>query len=126
MNLFRKIVHTFIAAILLMATIGVTFNKHYCLGRLKSVAIYLHPPSCAQGEAEQMPCCEDTSQEFKIKETTRVAFDAQTILRQVAVINFTWTRFKSLFSDWGNFSFHYDSPPFPDVDYQVRHQVFLI
>ena len=75
MSLFRKIANIFLAVLLLVATTGVTLNKHYCMGRLKSVAVFVSANPCDNGMEDPMPCCKDTSEELKVDELTKASFD---------------------------------------------------
>lgn len=76
MILFKKIVNVFLVVLLLVATTGITLNKHYCMGRLKSVAVFEKANPCIDyGFEEPMPCCEDISEELKVDEITNSTFD---------------------------------------------------
>ena len=124
----KKIANVFLAVTLLTATTGFTLNKHYCMGRLKSVAVNVHADHCYEGEKEQMPCCEDVSEEFRLEEvmSSTFDFDSQPELYQLAIIS--WVLFDlsptHVASEQPQFQRH--SPPPPDTDYQVDHQVFQI
>lgn len=126
MILLRKIANLTLALILLVATTGITLSKHYCMGRLKSVAINEHAAHCFINESEQMPCCEDVEEELKIEEVTTASFDLdlQPDLYQIAAITFI------LFNDSPRHTIVKSSlgksPPLPDQDFQILHQTFLI
>ena len=129
MRIFKKISNLLLAVILLIATTGVTLNKHYCLGRLKSVAINEIASPCAgeKGEPIQMPCCEDVTQELKVEEITQVLFDfdGQPDLFELAFIRFFVLDEPILISEKASIPKHYSPPP-PEIDVQVDLQVFLI
>lgn len=128
MQVFKNIANTFLAITLLVATTGITLNKHYCMGRLKSVAVNEHAAHCFAGEEEQMPCCKDVSQELKVEEITTADFDfdANPSLYELAIINFVIVNRDGISSDVDKSHFRHYSPPLPDAEFQIAHQVFLI
>ena len=121
----NQILHSFLALVLLLATTGVTLNKHYCMGRLKSVAINEVAKQC--GEGEKMPCCEDIAEELKVEEvsTTSFDFDASQDLYELAIINFVLKDSDADFASIFIPEIHTDPPP-PDRDITVLVQKFLI
>ena len=66
----RKISSVLLAALMLVATTGVSIHKHYCMGQLRSVAIHTHAPNCfelaGQESESDMDCCENTSQVYQV------------------------------------------------------------
>ncbi len=50
----KKVIHLFIATILVISSIGVVINKHYSGGELFSTAIYVDAESCCNTSC----CCE--------------------------------------------------------------------
>lgn len=126
MILLRKIVNVALALILLVATTGVTLSKHYCMGRLKSVAINEHASHCFKSETDRMPCCEDVEEELKVEEITTSSFDVDLSpdLYQIASITFVLLHQTSQ-SVAITFPLE-ESPPLPDQDIQVLYQSFLI
>ena len=48
----RKIIHLFVAFVLLVSTIGVVINKHYSGGELFSTALFVEAESCCSSS-----CC---------------------------------------------------------------------
>lgn len=129
MKSLHKIANVFLAISLLIATTGFTVNQHYCMGRLKAVAINESADPCSNKEAkEPMPCCEDVSQHLQVEEITKVSFDfdSQPDLVELAVISLNIANALSIEQELSNPSDHlYTSPP-PDRDIQVAHQQFLI
>jgi len=123
----KNIANTILAAALLIATTGVTLNKHYCMGRLKSVAVNAHAANCSNADrGEQMPCCKDVSQELKINDITQVSFDfdSRPALFQIAIIQYVLLN-KTLLTEEKP-SFKYDPSPPAKLDFQAVFQVFLI
>ncbi len=117
---------------LLVATSGITLSKHYCMGRLKAVAVFeTVEKKCpgAHGE-EPMPCCEDVTEEFKLEEITTIAFefDATPSMLELATIpTFDDLRFELRKSNpWFPSTRLDTNPPPPDADYQASFQVFRI
>ena len=117
---------------LLVATSGITLSKHYCMGRLKAVAVFESVQKCegASHEDEPMPCCKDVTEELKLEEITTISFefDATPSLLELATIptfddlafqireNVLWFPSATLQAN----------PPPPDADYRVSFQVFRI
>jgi hypothetical protein len=125
--LFRKIVNVFLAVLLLVATTGITLNKHYCFGRLQSVAVFTSANPCENGMEDPMPCCEDTSEELKVDELAKSSFDfkSSTELYLLAAITYVLLDDTYSSSDKQSKYYNYD-PPLPDQDIQVLNQVFRI
>lgn len=128
MLIAKKIGNTLLAITLLVATTGVTLNKHYCMGRLKSLAVNVHAEQCFSGEQEKMPCCEDVSQELKVEEVTTPDFDFEIKPAAYQLSAVTWILYDFYANDQELEvpSFTYYSPPLPDADFQIKHQVFLL
>ena len=128
MRALKNIANTLLAIILLIATTGVTLNKHYCMGRLMSIAVNEHATHCFDGEEEQMPCCKDVSEELKIEEitTTGFDFDATPDLFQLAIVSYVLLEDPILDDDPDKPHFQHYSPPLPDKDITVLVQSFLI
>ncbi len=120
--------NSFVAATLLIATTGMTLNKHYCMGQLKSIAINEIASPCIDkdGSPVQMPCCDDVSEELRVEEITQVSFDfdSQPDLYPLAIVS--WVLLDAeLVEEQDKTQSQYD-PPLPDQDIRVLHQVFLI
>lgn len=78
MHTLKKIAHLFMALLLVVATMGVTMDKHYCMGRVQDVAYFQESKSCADllGMEDVCPpgCCKDTHDEFKVDDLSATAF----------------------------------------------------
>ncbi|HEC43463.1 MAG TPA: hypothetical protein ENI20_11600 [Bacteroides sp.] len=59
--MLRKIGHIVVSAILLLATVGLTIDKHYCDTRLVSISILGDTETCCDMEDG---CCHDESDTF--------------------------------------------------------------
>ena len=127
MNLLRKISNVLLALLLLVTTTGVTLNKHYCMGRLVSVAVYVDADPCDNGMEDPMPCCQDIQEELRIEEIAETSFDfeSHTSSYLLAVIANASTEALT-FAKVTPTSFHNYRPPLPDRDVLVLHQVFII
>ncbi|MBP9873532.1 MAG: hypothetical protein KBC60_05820 [Haliscomenobacter sp.] len=49
--------HVALAALLLLSSAGITLNKHFCRGELRSQALFVRPPSCHAQAAAGRPAC---------------------------------------------------------------------
>ncbi|NQZ79064.1 MAG: hypothetical protein HRT61_23545 [Ekhidna sp.] len=127
MRLAKQIANTFLAITLLIATTGITLNKHYCMGRLKSIAINEVAKKCNGESQEKMPCCNDVSQQLKVEEITTSDFDFDSApdLYEVALISFVLLDDNES-KELKNNAFQHYSPPPPEIDVQSGFQVFLI
>ncbi|MEP5614386.1 MAG: hypothetical protein ABJP45_19195 [Cyclobacteriaceae bacterium] len=128
MILFRKIVNTLVAIILLIATTGITLNKHYCMGRVKSVAIFHHAENCMGNDLiDPMPCCEDVSQQLKVENLAKASFEFESTLSLNLLAVYYFVLDQRLISfEKDKPEFHDYSPPPPDRDIPVLIQSFLI
>jgi hypothetical protein len=59
----KKISHIIISLVLLVSTMGLTIDKHYCGDRLVSVSIFDEPDSCCDMTGD---CCHDDSETYKL------------------------------------------------------------
>ncbi|MEP5614455.1 MAG: hypothetical protein ABJP45_19540 [Cyclobacteriaceae bacterium] len=127
MILFRKIVNVFLAVLLLVATTGVTLNKHYCMGRLKSVAVFVSANTCEAGKEDPMPCCKDTSEELKVNELTKASFDFKATADLYLLAAITYVLLEDTYSSADKqVEFYNYDPPLPEQDIRVLTQVFRI
>ncbi len=87
MLLFKKIVYLGLATLIVVASMGLTVNKHYCMGELRSVAIHTHAPNCfelvGQEGTTPMGCCEDTSDLYQVD-------DDREMPQQLTDLNAKW------------------------------------
>ena len=111
----------------MVATTGVTLNKHYCLGRLKSVAVFVSANPCEKGMTDPMPCCEDISEQLKVEELTKASFDFNATTDFYLLTAITYVLLEDIFpsNDRQAEYYNYDSP-LPDQDILVLNQVFRI
>ena len=122
------------AGLLLLASAGITLHKHYCMGRLKNVAVFEKAESCMammgmeKDEDCPMDCCKDTSEEIKIDDLKKVSEQINLVpdLKVLAVVTYFLIDF-----DLVSRANHYTSylnykPPLIDQDIPVLVQSFLI
>ena len=133
MRVLRKISNICLALLLMVATSGITINKHYCLGFLKDVTILHEATSCMakMGLEEEncpMDCCEETSQQVMVDDFQKGQFDSKLTpeLKLVAVISYFLTDL-SLNSTHTDLH-HYKNyrPPLIEHDIPVMVQSFLL
>lgn len=98
------------------------------MGLLKSVAVNEHAAHCYDGEAEDIPCCNETSQELRIDEllTKSFDFDASPGVYELDFVSLILTKDFDVSSKFEKPHFRYYSPPLPDQDIPVLIQSFLI
>lgn len=92
------------------------------------MAVNEHAAHCYEGEAEDIPCCNEISQELRLDELVYHSFDfdATPDLFELAIINHillkdinsTITQEKPAFQNY--------DPPLPDRDIPILIQSFLI
>ena len=80
MRIFKQTAHILLSLTLILSTMGITMNKHYCMGRVQDVAYFHAAHNCMEkagmddGMGCPMDCCDDTSEEFKINELDQTSF----------------------------------------------------
>ena len=130
MKFLAKILNVFLALLLLLSTSGVTLHKHYCMGRLKNIAVFQEAKSCItkMGMERAMDCCEDVEEELKVTDLNKVSF-AFSLTPQLHLL----AAFTYVFIDWdlfSNVSLHFPyvnyKPPLIDPDITVLVQSFLL
>ena len=87
-----QVLHLFLAILVLLGSAGVTVNRHFCMGKLKSVAIFgeaekchkeqtkkscpFHPAVEEQPEGKKKGCCDDESNLVQIDDQERTPVEA--------------------------------------------------
>lgn len=74
----KSLFNVFLATILIISSIGVSFSKHYCMGRLVEVSMGHDKHSCEgmMGLETESGCCEDSLEQFILEdEFQNVSFD---------------------------------------------------
>lgn len=77
MHLFKKIANIALALLILASTAGITVHKHYCMGKVRNVALMHKADNCLGESDMDMPfdCCKDTVEEFKVDDLAKVDFN---------------------------------------------------
>lgn len=94
-NLLR-LLHTLLAILVLLGSAGVTVNRHFCMGELKSVAIFgeaekchkeqtkahcpFHPAPQEETEGKKKGCCDDESELVQIDDQEQLTPDVSPVL----------------------------------------------
>lgn len=127
--MLRHIGNYFLAVSLLAATMGFRVSEHHCMGRVMDIAINQHADTCTEGDKDAaMPCCEDTQEDLRIEEITKVSFDfdAQTSLYALYSIDFLLVFDEQLPIIHHQYWHLENTSHFPDIDFQSTLQVYLI
>lgn len=127
MTVSGKIANVVLAGVLLLSTIGITLNKHYCMGRLKSVAVYAHADSCTgSDEKDPMPCCQDVLQVLQVDDMAKAAFE----FHLDATVEFLAVPLYALSPiSTESRTFHHVNtyaPPLQESDILILHHIFRI
>ncbi len=121
------------ALLLVVGTMGMTVNKHYCMGELKDVSINQEVNTCASEmkfapEGFAMDCCDETSDEYQVddfqKITQKIDFTAD--LYELKVISHLILDLQLVESNLQNPIYPDHSPPPIDRDIPVMVQSFLL
>jgi len=122
----RKTIAISLIIILLVSTIGVTINKHYCGGKLADVSLFLEA-TCNCGDSEMSSdCCQLGSEHFQLDEDYSLSyFDFNINPSVTAVLSITYLDFsnETCFSpvDFLNYK-----PPLIERNIPLLVQSFLI
>lgn len=72
MFLVRNIASILLLGVFLLSSTGIVQSKHYCMGRLMSVAYFGQADNCA-GDPDMedpMPCCKDVKEIIKVEDVS--------------------------------------------------------
>ncbi|MDN5214585.1 hypothetical protein QQ020_21070 [Fulvivirgaceae bacterium BMA12] len=135
MKVFKKIANILLALLLLLTTSGITLNKHYCMGRLKSIAVFHKAESCMPEMAMEgddkscaKSCCEDVSEELKVTDLNKVTFgfDLSPTWHPFAVSHPLTVDFDFISLIISRSSYLNYKPPLIDLDIPTLVQSFLL
>lgn len=92
------------------------------------MAVNAHADHCYEGEAEDIPCCKEISQELRLDELVYHSFDfdATPDLFELAITNHILLKDISHALEQEKPELQYYDPPIPDKDIPVLIQSFLI
>jgi len=128
MRFAKSILSSLLIGSLIVATMGVTFSKHYCMGRLKDVSIFSQTSSCQPvGEENCAPdCCKDIKEkwqlidlEHQLSSITLTTPNLLSVLTFSIPANITQNLLRK------SLQFCDSSPP-PSTPIYISHQVFRI
>ncbi len=130
MKLLKNILHYALTLMLLIATTGVTLNKHYCMGRLKSVAVFHKAESCKTKFGWECPkhCCDDQQEEYKVEDLSKVNhnYDFSPELQLISVIDYAVILDELYSEDTDKPQYLNYKPPLIDQNIPVQVQSFLL
>lgn len=98
------------------------------MGRLFSVAVNDHAAHCFDGEEEeQMPCCEDVTDELRIEQITTVSNQIELESSYISLTFKVLLPYNLKLYEQNEFGPGIpEPPPLPNKNLQKIHQVFLI
>ncbi len=118
---------------LIVASSGLTLNKHYCMGELRSVAIHKHAPNCYELIGEdgdmEMDCCENTSDLYQVddeQQLTKLSVDLKPDLKLVASVTFFLLDLAIIDAPSNQSEYLNYKPPLIAQDVPVLVQSFLL
>lgn len=138
--IMRKIISVFLALVILSSSIGISYNVHYCGGKIfdRNIALFIiNNPGCGMEAGSRSDCetsdytfskrcCEDHFEFFQLKEDFNI----------VDTINIAAKNFIAVFSELENFFIAHSiltarnyfkyKPPLIESDILVLIQRFLI
>lgn len=141
---FRKISAILLSLLVLLSSTSFTFNMHFCMGQLESVALFSdvdpcemaqqktpcasikHNPDCKYKQVAKKGCCEDRtlvlegSEELSIVKSVSIP-DVHMTAVLYAMVSFIFTS-----PSVSHYSFNDYSPPLIERDIPVLIQSFLI
>ncbi len=140
MQHFRKISAILLSLLVLLSSTSFTFNMHFCMGQLKSIAVLSNAKACdlevkslSCARDKQIPqnitpksCCQDQTLvvegQNELEETASISIpDFQTVAVLYVVTSFLFEA-----SGANTYSYKEYSPPLIDRDIPVLVQSFLI
>ncbi len=82
----KKVFAFFMPCLLVVSTMGIAINKHYCGGKLAGVSLYV-AATCGCNSAMSAKCCSQEQEFYQLDEDySLVAFDYPFETDQVAVV----------------------------------------
>ena len=130
----KAISNILLAVVLLVTSMGVTVNKHYCMGQLKDVSVFHEAESCMKTMKMEMKggcsmhCCENITEEFKVEDFNKANFTTNLAAEYslLAVITYVLIDFDliSLAESYTHYLNY--KPPLIELDIPVLVQSFLL
>ena len=136
MKIIRSIATLSLAAVMLVVSVGVTVNMHFCAGKIQSVALYVKTDPCKdqaschdQHAVKTQGCCAERSIVIKSKEST---IEANHIVSNNPVFNLISVALPFLYSvsavdfSTGGIANTFYKPPLPTRNILIFLQSLLI
>ena len=138
-EVFRQIVSTALALMVLLSTMSFSLDMDYCGDHLVDYSIFDSVDDCMMKAessksssecgimAMDMDCCSDVEVSFEGQDNLKVSFDHNYFDQKIFIASFTYT-YINLFegTESEKVPFVDYPPPFIKRDVQVLHQSFLI
>lgn len=138
-EVFRQIVSTALALMVLLSTMSFSLDMHYCGDHLVDYSIFDSVDDCMMKAessksssecaimAMDMDCCSDVEVSFEGQDDLKVSFDHNYFDQKIFIAAFAYT-YINLFegTESEKVPFVDYPPPFIKRDVQVLHQSFLI
>ncbi len=132
MAFIKNILNYALIVMLLVVGSGFTMSKHFCMGHMQSIAFFEKAHDCAeimgmeQGAMDPMGCCDDVTQEIKIKDFSKTVFDFQSSTPQLIAVISHHTEYLNTFRLFSPAFYSKYKPPLIKQDIPVLIQSFLI
>lgn len=113
--LVKKVLIVLLAFVYLGVSSGIAMNVHYCMGKIASVELFQQSDKCGNcGMKKSDGCCKDEFKIVKLSDTHKIVSNNITLLAPLAILNNTFSDFKSdfLFTQ-RSISINNNSPPTP-------------
>ena len=125
--MLKKVSTILFASLLMVATIGLTVNKHYCGGMLMMTSVYTQHELCGDMPMPE-DCCEDESIVFNVED------DFQLTIAQISpgpdfiglIVEPLLLNIEESNSQFGSAFYEEGSPPYPEPKIYIWDQSFLI
>ena len=125
----RRIFVTFLSFLITILSIGIVINKHYCLDKLISVALYTESAPCSEDEKSMsFPCCEDVTEDYSLPEFSITDYNADVTFSGIFLYAIVHHSYLSALLEISHNGHQWEarSVNFPTPPRQPELQVFLI
>jgi len=130
----HKIVSGVLALLVLLSTVSIAMEKHFCGDVLIDVAIFSHPDSCGTDmsstalNSDEKSCCQDVVEIVKGQDQLKIASFEDYSLDQHVFVTALIYSYSHLFEDLTPQAISHQeySSPHLIADIHVRNQVFII
>lgn len=125
--MMKKVLTILFSSLLMVATVGLTVNKHYCGGMLMMTSVYTQHELCGDMTMPE-DCCEDESIVFNVEDDFQLVFSQFSLTPDISgdVIQPIASDLEEAGSSFNISFFEEGSPPYPEPKIYIRAQSFLI